>query len=158
MIEKYLLDKLNNNISYNVFFIKSSSPCLYNAKEVAATSSYFNISDFKYKNTLLSECEITTHCNNIYFFEFTKDVYKVSAYTTFIMRYAVHHNNVEYINKFIEALDKTYLTSWSLIALLRSTSICKNDITEWEHLFDFSAQKIMNEGLNPRKELYGLKR
>lgn len=154
MIGRYLVDTLNNNTLYT----KSSFPCFYKAKEITDKSPSFNISDFKYKNTLLSENEIINHCNNIYFFELTKDVYKVSAYTTFIMRYAAYHKNVEYINRFIEVLDKTYLTSWSLIALLRSISTCKSDVTEWEHLLEFSTQKIRDEGLDPRKELYGLKR
>lgn len=157
MIRNDLLDKLNSK-SYNSFFIKSSYSNIYNKKEIEEKLNPYNVSDFKYKNMLLSESEIINHCNKIYFFELTKDVHKVSAYTTFIMRYAIHRNNVEYINKFIENLDKKYLTSWSLIALLRSISICKSEITEWEYLFDLSMQKVISEGLNPRQELYGLKR
>lgn len=147
-----------NNKKYNDFFLKSSFPCSYDVKKSTEKTNIFNISDFKYENTLLSESKMLTHCNEIYFFELTKEAYKASTYTTFIMRYAIHHNNIEYINKFIGILDKKHLTSWSLIALLRSISICKNEITEWEHLLDFSTGKVIEEGLDPRKELYGLKR
>lgn len=105
---------------------------------------------------LLSESKILTHCNKIYFFELTKEVYKASNYITFLMRYAIHHNNIDYVNKFISILDKKYLTSWSLIALLRSISVCKNKITEWECLLNFSVGKVIEENLDPKKELYGL--
>ena len=72
------------------------------------------------------------------------------------MRHAVYHNNIEYINRFVGILDKKQLTSWSLIALLRSISTCKSDIYEWTDLLKFSTQKVASEGLNPKIELYGL--
>lgn len=140
---------------YNNLFTKSNFYYLSDIRKQAYKVDY-NISDFKYENTLLSENEMINHLNNIYLFELRKEVYKASAYTTLIMRHAVYHNNIEYINRFVGILDKKQLTSWSLIALLRSISTCKSDIYEWTDLLKFSTQKVASEGLNPKIELYGL--
>ncbi|HHT7700751.1 hypothetical protein ACFGW3_05935 [Pasteurella multocida] len=142
----------------NELFIRTPLSYSSDIKKHMANYYHLNISDFKYENTLLSEREMVSHFNKIYFFEVIKDEYKASAYTTLIMRHALHHNKIEYVNKFIKSLDKEQLTSWSLIALLRSVSICKNDISEWAVLLDFSTRKIINEGLDPIRELYGLER
>lgn len=140
----------------NDLLVKSSIYNLSDVRKYVERVDFWNISDFKYENRLLSENEIVNHLSRIYLFELQKEVYKTSAYTTFIMRCAIQHNDIEYINKFIGLLDKNHLTSWSLIALLRSISVCKNDVGEWSNLLDFSNKKIVSEGLNPKVELYGL--
>lgn len=140
----------------NDLLVKSSIYYLSDVRKYVERVDFFNISDFKYENTLLSENEMINHLSQIYLFESRKEVYKASAYTTLIMRCAIHNNNVKYINKFIGLLDKKHLTSWSLIALLRSVSVCKNDVNEWADLLSFSNKKVVDEGLDPKIELYGL--
>lgn len=140
----------------NDLLVRSSIYYLSDVRKYVKRVDFCNISDFKYENRLLSENEIVNHLSQIYLFELQKEVHKASAYTTLIMRCAIQHNDIEYINKFIGSLDKNLLTSWSLIALLRSISVCKNDVGEWSNLLDFSNKKVVSEGLNPKVELYGL--
>ncbi|EBY7415717.1 hypothetical protein D6J61_25900, partial [Salmonella enterica subsp. enterica serovar Alachua] len=56
------------------------------------------------------------------------------------------------------SLDRSSLSSWSLIALLRSTNVYKNDISLWKDIYLFTRNVVSEEGLNPKREMYGLDR
>ena len=81
-----------------------------------------------------------------------------SAYMTVLMHYAVRSGDVKFLNTFFEKLNRTQLTSWSLIALLRSTSVYKQDIVLWKDFYVFTRELVEKSGLNPNRELYGLDR
>ena len=48
------------------------------------------------------------------------------------------------------------LSSWSLIALLRSTYCFKSKIPDWESLYNYTKDYFEESGLDTKKELYGL--
>ncbi|MEF0434051.1 hypothetical protein PX095_03815, partial [Acinetobacter baumannii] len=63
-----------------------------------------------------------------------------------------------FLNNFFQELNKSSLTSWSLIALLRSTNVYKNQISLWKEMYLYTQNVVINEGLNPKREMYGLDR
>ena len=62
--------------------------------------------------------------------------------------------------KIIQAIFNTVeyrmLSSWSLIALLRTTYYCKQKIDTWQSLYDFTRDYFEVSGLDTKKELHGL--
>lgn len=98
------------------------------------------------------------HYLEVYKLESTNQGKSASAYMTVLMHYAVRSGDVKFLNTFFEKLNKTQLTSWSLIALLRSTSIYKQEIVLWKDFYMFTRELVENSGLNPKRELYGLDR
>lgn len=98
------------------------------------------------------------HYVEVYKLESTNQGKSASAYMTVLMHYAVRSGDVKFLNTFFEKLNKTQLTSWSLIALLRSTSIYKQEIVLWKDFYMFTRELVENSGLNPKRELYGLDR
>ena len=83
---------------------------------------------------------------------------EASAYMTVLMHHAVQSEDKKFLNYFFSSIDKNNLTSWSLIALLRSTSVYKNQIPLWKDLYLYTKDIVSKEGLNPKREMYGLDR
>ena len=98
------------------------------------------------------------HYVEVYKLESTNQGRSASAYMTVLMHYAVRSGDVKFLNTFFEKLNRTQLTSWSLIALLRSTSVYKQDIVLWKDFYVFTRDLVEKSGLNPKRELYGLDR
>ena len=98
------------------------------------------------------------HYVEVYKLESTNQGRSASAYMTVLMHYAVRSGDVKFLNTFFEKLNRTQLTSWSLIALLRSTSVYKQDIVLWKDFYIFTRELVEKSGLNPKRELYGLDR
>lgn len=98
------------------------------------------------------------HYVEVYKLESTNQGRSASAYMTVLMHYAVRSGDVKFLNTFCEKLNRTQLTSWSLIALLRSTSVYKQDIVLWKDFYVFTRELVEKSGLNPKRELYGLDR
>ena len=98
------------------------------------------------------------HYFEIYKLEATNRGREASAYMTVLMHNAVHQEDLKFLNHFFSSLNKNSLTSWSLIALLRSTNVYKNDISLWKDLYLFTRDVVSKEGLNPKREMYGLDR
>lgn len=98
------------------------------------------------------------HYVEVYKLESTNQGRSASAYMTVLMHYAVRSGDVKFLNNFFEKLNRTQLTSWSLIALLRSTSVYKQDIVLWKDFYVFTRELVEKSGLNPKRELYGLDR
>ena len=98
------------------------------------------------------------HYVEVYKLESTNQGRSASAYMTVLMHYAVRSGDVKFLNTFFEKLTRTQLTSWSLIALLRSTSVYKQDIVLWKDFYVFTRELVEKSGLNPKRELYGLDR
>ena len=98
------------------------------------------------------------HYLEVYKLESTNQGRSASAYITVLMHYAVRSGDVKFLNNFFEKLNRTQLTSWSLIALLRSTSVYKQDIVLWKDFYVFTRELVEKSGLNPKRELYGLDR
>lgn len=96
------------------------------------------------------------HIYNIYMFEKNHEGIKASTYTSILMHVAIRNEPLEHIDAFFYTIDENYLTSWSLIALLRTTYTYRRHMTHWKKLYVFTYDKVEEEGLNPRQELYGL--
>lgn len=98
------------------------------------------------------------HINKLYILEILDKGRDASVYSVVLMHYAIRYSEIDHINEFFRLLDGHLLTSWSLIALLRSTSKYKAKIEAWKDLYYFTYSKVQDEGLNPERELYGLNR
>ncbi|MDA3439638.1 hypothetical protein [Acinetobacter bereziniae] len=98
------------------------------------------------------------HINKLYSLEQLDKGHQASIYSTVLMHYAIRCESTHDISIFFEYLNISLLTSWSLIALLRSTNAYKNDIKFWRDLYLLTYSKVESEGLNPKQELYGLDR
>ncbi|EPL6860376.1 TPA: hypothetical protein JI044_03305 [Acinetobacter baumannii] len=98
------------------------------------------------------------HYLEVYKLESTNQGRSASAYMTVLMHHAVRSGDIKFLNTFFEKLNMTQLTFWSLIALLRSTSVYKQDIALWKDFYVFTRELIESSGLNPKRELYGLDR
>ena len=116
---------------------------------------YSSDSVSSYDNKLNSNVSIAPE---VYKLESTNQGRSASAYITVLMHYAVRSGDVKFLNTFFEKLNKTQLTSWSLIALLRSTSVYKQDVVLWKDFYVFTRELVEKSGLNPKRELYGLDR
>ena len=82
------------------------------------------------------------HYVEVYKLESTNQGRSASAYMTVLMHYAVRSGDVKFLNTFFEKLNRTQLTSWSLIALLRSTSVYKQDIVLWKDFYVFTRELV----------------
>lgn len=98
------------------------------------------------------------HYFEIYKLEATNRGREASAYMTVLMHHAVKVEDLKFLNIFFQELNKNSLTSWSLIALLRSTNVYKNQIPMWKEFYLYTHNVVRNEGLNPKREMYGLDR
>lgn len=98
------------------------------------------------------------HYFEIYKLEATNRGKEASAYMTVLMHHAVHYEDLKFLNHFFSSLNTSSLTSWSLIALLRSTNVYKNDISSWKDIYLFTRNVVSQEGFNPKREMYGLDR
>lgn len=98
------------------------------------------------------------HFFAIYNLEMTNRGREASAYMTVLIHHAVYSEDKKFLEYFFSSIDKKNLTSWSLIALLRSTSVYKNQISLWKDLYLYTKDVVAKEGLNPKREMYGLDR
>lgn len=92
----------------------------------------------------------------IYVFEKNNEGKKACTYASMLMHFAVRYESVDTIDTFFESLDKTAMTSWSLMALLRTTYSYRSRLSQWERLYEATYDQVVREGLNPRRELHGL--
>ena len=99
---------------------------------------------------------LASHTFEIYKLESANKGKEVSAYVTTLVHYAIENEDILFLNKLFNVLDKSKLTSWSLIALLRTTSVYKKDILLWKDFYLFTKQIVSEEGLNVKQHLHGL--
>ena len=148
---------INNQSSFLTFFlafyVASSWPSydlrLDDKDNVISPEVYKESQDFWWNKE---------HFFAIYNLEMTNRGREASAYMTVLMHHAVHSEDKKFLNYFFSSIDKNNLTSWSLIALLRSTSVYKNQIHLWKDLYLYTRDIVSKEGLNPKREMYGLDR
>lgn len=148
---------INNQSSFLTFFlafyVASSWPSydlrLDDKDNVISPEVYKESQDFWWNKE---------HFFAIYNLEMTNRGREASAYMTVLMHHAVHSEDKKFLNYFFSSIDKNNLTSWSLIALLRSTSVYKNQIPLWKDLYLYTKDIVSKEGLNPKREMYGLDR
>lgn len=67
-------------------------------------------------------------------------------------------NPLSLLSKVFTILRQKDLSTWVLITLIRTTSIYKNDIDLWLEFYNVTKNKVLELGLNPNVELYGLDR
>lgn len=96
------------------------------------------------------------HMYKIYLFEKRNEGRKACTYASILMHFAVRYESVDTIDIFLASLDKNAMTSWSLMALLRTTYSYRRRISQWNKLYKVTYDQIEEEGLNPKRELYGL--
>ena len=70
----------------------------------------------------------------------------------------IRKGDLENLRIFWESLDFFYLTTSSLIALLRGSSVYKNQLPLWLKAYVMVLNKLLELGKNPLTELYGLDR
>lgn len=100
----------------------------------------------------------SNHYFEIYKLEATSRGREASAYMAVLMHHAIRSEDTRFLKYFFETLNKSNLTSWSLISLLRSTNVYKNNIPLWKDLYLYTQEVVIKEGLNPKREMYGLDR
>lgn len=98
----------------------------------------------------------SSHIYNIYLFEQSKKGKQACAYTAILMHYAVRHESMETIDLFFDSLNEDLLSPWSLVALLRSTFTYRRRISQWKKLYDIAYEKVVEDGRDPKRTLYGL--
>lgn len=96
------------------------------------------------------------HMYKIYLFEKRNEGRKACTYASILMHFAVRYESVDTIDTFLASLDKNAMTSWSLMALLRTTYSYRRRISQWDKLYKVTYDQIEEEGLSPKRELYGL--
>jgi len=157
-LTNYLLKTVINNQSsfltlFLAFYVASSWPSydlrLDDKDNVISPEVYKESQNFWWNKE---------HFFAIYNLEVTDRGREASAYMTVLMHHAVHSEDKKFLNYFFSTIDKNNLTSWSLIALLRSTSVYKNQIHLWKDIYLYTRDIVSKEGLNPKREMYGLDR
>ena len=103
-------------------------------------------------SSLLSD----NHVYKIYLFEQRNEGRKACTYASILMHFAMRYESVDNIDTFLESLNVTAMTSWSLMAMLRYTYTYRHRMSQWEKLYHVTYRQIEQEGLNPKRELYGL--
>lgn len=106
----------------------------------------------KKKSYLLDE----QHIFNIYMLE-KQEGRKACIYVTILTHFAMKNAHIDSINYLIESLDESAVTSWSLMALLRTTYSSRLRINKWDRLYKVTYDHVLEEGLDPVRELHGLK-
>lgn len=118
--------------------------------------SFENCSDYlrvkQESRTLLRD----TDMYQIYVFEKNNEGKKACTYASMLMHFAVRYESVDTIDTFFKSLDKTAMTSWSLMAFLRTTYSYRRRLSQWENLYEVTYDQVVKEGLNPKRELHGL--
>lgn len=149
---------VNNQSDFLAFFL-----CLYfigsfQSYDLRLDSKDNIISPEIFKDSTNSFWWNKKHYFEIYKLEATNRGREASAYMTVLMHHAVQVEDLKFLNNFFHELNKSSLTSWSLIALLRSTNVYKNQISLWKEIYLYTQKVVINEGLNPKREMYGLDR
>lgn len=116
-----------------------------------------NESDEEYYNDIFLSQHLQ-HYNKIYQLEKNKKEEAVSSYTTILMYALVKENDIDSIDIFIKNLDRTLVSRWSLIALLRTTCVYKHEIASWKDLFLYTRKYLNDNGHNAKRLLMGLDR
>lgn len=155
---------MNKNLDYEAYIInlfeKKSISCLQIDEVVSNTffsefiskSHSSHISCESFSKSIFDD----SHLFRIYMFEKKNQKKQAATYTTILMHYAVRCESTDTIDEFFNILDKSCLTSWSLIALLRTTYTYRKKINNWKDLYNFTYTQVEKEGLSTMKELYGL--
>jgi len=97
-----------------------------------------------------------SHIFNIYLFENSQQGKQACAYTAILMHYAVRYESMDTIDTFFDSLNEDLLSPWSLVALLRSTFTYRRRISQWKKLYDIAYDKVVEDGRDPKRTLYGL--
>jgi len=111
-----------------------------------------------YRKTKTIHCDLNQHTLQIYTLEKNNLNKEASTYITALMHFSVYDNDVNFLDNFFKVINKKELSSWSLIALLRSTSVYKKNIGLWKEFYLHTRQVLIDENLNPDQEMYGLNR
>lgn len=122
----------------------------YELDSIKSYSDYFSME--QESRSLLND----NHMYKIYIFEKRNEGRKACTYASMLMHFAVRYESVDTIDTFFESLDKTAMTSWSLMALLRTTYSYRRRISQWDKMYRVTYDQIKHEGLNPKRELHGL--
>lgn len=121
--------------------------------EIDSMKRYSNYLSMKQESRYLLD---DNHMYKIYLFEKRNEGRKACTYASILMHFAMRYESVDNIDSFLESLNVKAMTSWSLMAMLRYTYIYRHRMSQWEKLYNVTYKQIEKEGLNPRKELYGL--
>lgn len=152
---------LSSNISWeyeNNFSVKSNIEfCLAFTSIILSNSVLDTESDEEYYNDIFLSQHLQ-HYSKIYELEKNKMEEAVSSYTTILMYALVKENDIDSIDIFIKNLDRTLLSRWSLIALLRTTCVYKHEIESWKDLFLYTRTYLNDNGHNAKRLLMGLDR
>ena len=122
----------------------------YKLDNVQSCSEYLSMK--QESSSLLND----SHMYKIYVFEKQNEGRKACTYASILMHFAMRYESVDNIDKFLESLDVTAMTSWSLMAMLRYTYTYRHRMSQWEKLYHVAYRQVEQEGLNPKRELYGL--
>ncbi|EPK4349309.1 hypothetical protein JRA37_003648, partial [Acinetobacter baumannii] len=149
---------LNNQSDFLAFFLCLCVIGSFQSYDLRLDSKDNIISPEIFKDSKNSFWWDKKHYFEIYKLEATNRGREASAYMTVLMHQAVQVEDLKFLNNFFQELNKSSLTSWSLIALLRSTNVYKNQISLWKEMYLYTQNVVINEGLNPKREMYGLDR
>ena len=128
----------------------SEKPQRYKLDTIRGSSDYLYMK--QESRSLLDD----NHLYKIYLFEKRNEGLKACTYASILMHFAMRYESVDNIDTFLESLDVTAMTSWSLMAMLRYTYAYRHRMSQWEKLYRVTYRQVEQEGLNPKRELYGL--
>lgn len=132
--------------------VKSKIPVDPNNVEVLLNGHYLNISFTKHY-----EYEANKIISKIYKLESEKESKEACIYIVSQFHFLNRDiSGTPIVKELFKTIDYRMLSSWSLIALLRSTYCFKSKIPSWLSLYNYTKEYFDKEGLDTKKELYGL--
>lgn len=97
------------------------------------------------------------HLDIVYYLEFESKSRDACTYLhKNVLFYPMHSGDLEFITYLFNTIDIHKLSSFSLITLLRTTSTYKKELPMWHDVLYHTISVVTNEGLDPKKELYGM--
>ena len=132
--------------------IKSKIPVDPDNVECFINGHYLNINFSKHY-----EFEAHKIINKIYKLEAEKESKEACIYIASQLHFLNRDiSGTHIVIHLFKNIEYRMLSSWSLIALLRSTYCFKSKIPDWESLFNYTKDYFEESGLDTKKELYGL--
>lgn len=147
-----IINKIVKRGRVNKPIVKSKIPVDPNNVEVLLNGHYLNINFTKHY-----EYEANKIISKIYKLESEKESKEACIYIVSQFHFLNRDiSGTPIVKQLFETIDYRMLSSWSLIALLRSTYCFKSKIPNWISLYDFTKNYLEENGLETKKELYGL--
>ena len=147
-----IINKIVKRGKVNKPIVKSKIPVDPNNVEVLLNGHYLNISFTKHY-----EYEANKIISKIYKLESEKESKEACIYIVSQFHFLNRDiSGTPIVKQLFETIDYRMLSSWSLIALLRSTYCFKSKIPNWISLYDFTKNYLEENGFETKKELYGL--